>query len=556
MTRAAVQTLAKADAAAHLAESWTVQDPAFEADAICPLMPVWPWGGHRGFAYDLVRFLRPRLVCELGVHWGTSLFAFAQAVKDSGLKTAIMGVDTWAGDGHTGPYGPEVLATVERTIAAHYRGITFRLHRKTFDEALAEAPDGAVDLLHIDGFHEYDAVKHDFETWLPKLSENGVVLLHDTAESTGYGSAAYWKELCARHPGFGFEHSWGLGVVFPKGDRVLRAMQANGIDDKRMIYTHRAEARLLAIRLADTERLALDRMAAIERQSGIIEERTRYIAELEKRIESDGALLRERMAAIDAQSRLIEERDAHLRELERVRGADGTLLRERYDAIERQSEMIRQRDAHIAMLGAEMTAAAKLLEERLGAIREQGRLIDERTAWAKDLEGRVAALEEGARARALEFAAERERAESLRLEASIAASRVDGLRRRLESAVADAEAARAEATIAQRRVQSARAEAWVREEANQELRAELKEAYAVIEELRGAIDRLATDVKLLNMRTDRLEEEVIRTRGQRHSKDGGGLLGIFRRSRGGSPGRTGTNGKNTSGGGERGGGRR
>ncbi len=279
---------------------------------------------------------------------------------------------------------------MERTIAAHYRGITFRLHRKTFDEALAEAPDGAVDLLHIDGFHEYDAVKHDFETWLPKLSENGVVLLHDTAESTGYGSAAYWKELCARHPGFGFEHSWGLGVVFPKGDRVLRAMQANGIDDKRMIYTHRAEARLLAIRLADTERLALDRMAAIERQSGIIEERTRYIAELEKRIESDGALLRERMAAIDAQSRLIEERDAHLRELERVRGADGTLLRERYDAIERQSEMIRQRDAHIAMLGTEMTAAAKLLEERLGAIREQGRLIDERTAWAKDLEGRVA----------------------------------------------------------------------------------------------------------------------------------------------------------------------
>ena len=31
-----------------------------------------PWSGHRSFAYDLVSFVKPNTIVELGTHYGTS----------------------------------------------------------------------------------------------------------------------------------------------------------------------------------------------------------------------------------------------------------------------------------------------------------------------------------------------------------------------------------------------------------------------------------------------------------------------------------------------------
>ena len=38
----------------------------------------WAWAGHKFFAYDLVRNIKPKIIAELGTHYGTSFFLFAK----------------------------------------------------------------------------------------------------------------------------------------------------------------------------------------------------------------------------------------------------------------------------------------------------------------------------------------------------------------------------------------------------------------------------------------------------------------------------------------------
>src|SRR5580704_11903466 len=121
------------------------------------------WVGHIPFAFWLVKALHPKRIVELGTHRGNSYCSLCQAVAALRIDTQAFAVDTWQGDLHMAQeYG--LLKELRAYHDPRYGGFSTLLEM-TFDDARAVIGDGSVDLLHIDGTHTYDAVRHDFENW-------------------------------------------------------------------------------------------------------------------------------------------------------------------------------------------------------------------------------------------------------------------------------------------------------------------------------------------------------------------------------------------------------
>lgn len=193
---------------------WQFHHPVFEYEKMY-LDLGGPWAGHKYFAYDLLRNLKPKKVVELGTHLGCSLFSFSQAIKDSKLNTTVDAVDTWQGDDHAGSYDEIVLNKVKEIKKAYYSKLKLNLVRKTFNQARKGYVDNSIDILHIDGCHTYKAVKHDYDTWFSKVKPDGIILLHDTsAREPGFGIHKLFNEIKKTQKTIEFAHSFGLGVVF------------------------------------------------------------------------------------------------------------------------------------------------------------------------------------------------------------------------------------------------------------------------------------------------------------------------------------------------------
>ena len=153
------------------------------------------WWEHVPIAHWLVKILKPKLVVELGTHYGVSFFAFCESAEVFSKETFCYAVDTWEGDSQAGYYGNEVYEKVSQYFNTRHKS-RGRLIRSSFDDAASHFEENTIDLIHIDGLHTYEAVKHDYETWLSKLKKDGSLIFHDwNVREADFGVWKLWEEI-------------------------------------------------------------------------------------------------------------------------------------------------------------------------------------------------------------------------------------------------------------------------------------------------------------------------------------------------------------------------
>jgi hypothetical protein len=348
-------------------------------DYICPSA----WIEHAPFAFWICEALRPRRFVELGTHHGYSYFAFCQAIDWLRLGTTAYAVDTWKGDEHAGFYDESVFQSVVTRNNEKYSAFS-SLIRSTFEGALDYFADGSVDLLHVDGRHFYDDVKYDFTLWRPKLTEDAVVLFHDTnVREREFGVWKVFEKVAAQHPSFQFFHGCGLGVLIP-GDRVPVPL-APLLEASREA-AHQIRTAYAALGGALTVRATLgEQRREIEAQSAELAQSLGEIEGLKALIATTLSERDEAVAALAAGREALASLRTSLAETEQSNGLLQATLAERDGEL---SKISRRADE----FGAALQSAEAKLAKSDGALSRAERELSDRSAASAALESEIITL--------------------------------------------------------------------------------------------------------------------------------------------------------------------
>lgn len=132
------------------------------------------WKGHGFLAMRLVEIFKPDVVVDLGVDYGFSTFCFAYPQIGS-----IYGIDWFKGDDHAGHRDTlNEVDSLYQDLMKEYGISNIEFIKSDFAEA-ARSWNKEIDILHIDGFHSYEAVKSDYENWIKFCKDDSIILFHD-----------------------------------------------------------------------------------------------------------------------------------------------------------------------------------------------------------------------------------------------------------------------------------------------------------------------------------------------------------------------------------------
>jgi predicted O-methyltransferase YrrM len=148
------------------------------AERVKPLIadvPGWLTDEEGETLYELARGCSGRgVIVEIGSWKGKSTICLGLGSR------AGAGVRIYAVDPHADYRFGDFKANVERAeIADLVTPIA------SFSQAAADDFAEPIELLFVDGSHEYDLVLEDFEKWVPKVVDGGWVAFHDTTWTAG-----------------------------------------------------------------------------------------------------------------------------------------------------------------------------------------------------------------------------------------------------------------------------------------------------------------------------------------------------------------------------------
>ena len=327
-----------------------------------------PWVGHIPFAAWVIKEVSPKIFVELGTHSGNSYFSFCQAVAEGDLPTKCYAVDTWQGDEHAGEYNDEIYSKVSAHHQEHYAGFS-RLLRMTFDDAVMYFADESIEMLHIDGLHTYEALLHDFETWLPKLAPGAVVMFHDTnVRERNFGVWKVWAELQTRYPNhLEFLHSNGLGVLQLNnalGEKKLLLLEPDSPEKQILIsyFAALGSAQFERYGLKELETQAARLSQAVAERDGQVVSLHQAVAERDGQLASLSQAVAERDGQVVSLNQSIAERDVQIAALNYEAAARDSTIRAIQSSFSwRLTRPLRRVFASYPQLGIVARRAAKLV---------------------------------------------------------------------------------------------------------------------------------------------------------------------------------------------------
>jgi hypothetical protein len=133
------------------------------------------WMGIPELSYLAGEAKRHKRIVEIGSYQGLSTRAMADNTEGF-----VLAIDDW--------YGPRTVY-----IAPGYRAMLFDMFYDNCEDLILKGKvwwlkadhktdikiDFEPDMVFIDGDHEYEAFRHDFHLWLPRLAKGGLLCGHD-----------------------------------------------------------------------------------------------------------------------------------------------------------------------------------------------------------------------------------------------------------------------------------------------------------------------------------------------------------------------------------------